>query len=711
MRMKPFIYSLAIALVVLLPIVLAEYPYPEPKPTSGLTPNTITRMSIPVGPSAYNNENPIAWDTDIGGGLQSRLNGTDRLAVRWARPGALVYDQSDRTYYGMDGSPLQATKPLFTLDGKWLRDVSLYTTNGQLTDHRLVDGNGKNLVFYNLDHFWPSGLVVRLRGTNAIILETPGILSTNAQVGYVYTLDNLNGTGEWHPATSGGATLYTGDGTISSNRMVTIGSNTLVFFNGTNDLTSTAFRVGAGFTRIGANTNLLIANKELWINAGTIGSQLRFSTPNTSAGTSQVGDTLQLTSVDYGTGVILADFQPRAAALNSGTATLAGGLYTVSSPTPAYTATTNYPDFFTVEMRVPGVNTGGESLKWGAGPSKIIKMSNNTALSLGELTSGANYLLSFSTVADAWILKNPAGTFIPDPAQNIIGMTNPPGSTVSLLTFNTNAIPSGSPSIAENRILGRSITNGTGAAQAIQTDPKWTVKNGVLTKDYDRLAYEIDDYAMSTSGTQGDVNWASSAGNGGATASLVGAAGHWGIMQLRTSTAANGFQSLSKRGTAIEFSTGNYLFYECVFRIPTLSISTESFKATAGYYDESAASDVNENNAIAATYQNMGAGLPEGDINFEVRAAGTGAFYDSGVPAVANTFYKVRIQGTTTNVSFTLFNGDTGAQLFTTNVTANIPTGVNRIGPGIKIIGLAGSTDRKIEYDRINSYGLYSTNP
>jgi hypothetical protein len=130
-RLLAFAWFLA-CLPVTAQVTPLTYPYLKPRPMSGTTPDWMIRWSTTIGPSAHNNENPLIWSTDVAGGLQSRLNAGDRLNMQtnWTQEGAIVYDASDRTYYGVDTN-LLANKRLFSIDFTY-SDAAQVTNVAQL---------------------------------------------------------------------------------------------------------------------------------------------------------------------------------------------------------------------------------------------------------------------------------------------------------------------------------------------------------------------------------------------------------------------------------------------------------------------------------------------------------------------------------------------------------------------------------------------------
>jgi hypothetical protein len=324
-----------------------------------------------------------------------------------------------------------------------------------------------------------------LAGLNGIpnSRRVPGMLAYTSSDGHFWTLDAAGmiwidrGTTLGPPDTS----IYINNGTIPVNRTVTLAPNIKLWFDspgtgingavvelgrqtelyGLYGYTTDSIEWLSGGSSTNAGNGLMrIKGKNTYIDATT---NLWISTPSVLAGGAGApvpGAVLTLIAANG-----KAEWMPAPSggtggtALNSGTATLAGGIYTVASPTPAFTNVT-YADFMAVEMRHgAGVNAGGESLKWGSGPAKAIFMSDGAPLPVGELTSDVNYFLTFDSTKDGWILKNAAGSFRPDPAQTILTMTTPAASTVSLLKLNDASI--GGTQLATNSVDSGKIVDGS----------------------------------------------------------------------------------------------------------------------------------------------------------------------------------------------------------------------------------------------------------
>ena len=178
-----------------------------------------------MAPSAHANENPLLWSIDVAGGLHSRANAADRLALNpnWTQEGAIVYDASDKTYYTV-GPELIATNRLFAATNGGFSMILPGDVVVASTNHAFVAGNHVDIIGtndLNLDgagQFTVSGLdasisltrnvfiggrgSLALDATNVVIrtnlaIQSPKVLAGQARVRQVWALSNTNGQGEW----------------------------------------------------------------------------------------------------------------------------------------------------------------------------------------------------------------------------------------------------------------------------------------------------------------------------------------------------------------------------------------------------------------------------------------------------------------------------------------------------------------------------------
>jgi hypothetical protein len=579
---------------------------------------------------------------------------------------------------------------------------------------------------YSTLHPWYAAGVFKnatnLAGLNSItsLRRVPGMLAYTSSDGHYWALNATATTWVDLGASLAGTdtSIYTHDGSLAGTRIVTINGQDLYFTSaGATGTGSVWFGFDPTAQANGALSNVQFYNVDAFqVKGPAVGNhvnyvellgkvlnleastELRIKTPLvlSSPATPQIGWPLT-----YQAAGGRVEFTAPSSSLNSGIATLSGGLYTVAAPTPPYTASTVYPDFFAVEVRPNTISAGGESLKWGSGPAKAIRVSTGNPLAVGDLIPNVNYLLTFDTALDAWVLKNSSSGLVFDSAT----MTSTTVDNVTTIGVNTGAVI---PSIAANRFLGRNVGSGTGPGIAIAPDRRWTIKNGVLAKDYDRIMFDVEDFANIGSGGIGQASWTVIASGGGSVQPAVASAGHAGIQQLRCGTSTAGHAVIHHRLDGIEFeaASGNFLYYEALVRITTASSAATHFKSTIGFWDEFVSLDITENDAIAVTYTDSTGGTGnDGKWILEVTTAGVGTPIQSTVPFVVGDWFLIVIEATPTSVAWSINGQPQTAQ------TANIPTGAARFGYGMKNVGVTGTTDRILQYDRIITYGLYSLNP
>jgi len=184
---------------------------------------------------------------------------------------------------------------------------TFYTSDGTLNGPRIVD-LGANPLFWrgpgsiassNISSFTvaANGLIslatpsdITLSPGQHFNLRTPFVSAASAKAGDALTLINV-GTGEAEFRTPTPATtLYTGDGTIASNRIVTLNGKSLTFRGGPVTFVPVdTFSVDASqFASLKSAGNTIIESPGL----------LSIRTPNVVAGGSQVGQVLTLSGVN-----------------------------------------------------------------------------------------------------------------------------------------------------------------------------------------------------------------------------------------------------------------------------------------------------------------------------------------------------------------------------------------------------------------------------
>src|SRR4029450_7885623 len=227
------------------------YVHPKPYPISGTTSNYFTATTQPFGPSSYANENPVVWSIDLGGGLHSRSNAADRINLNKShtQEGAIVYDASDKIYYGVDDT-LTAQQPLFpwnlyNIVTNLQARKTIYTGDDALTGDRTVDLNQHTLRLTGPSGFSVNSGFIGLSGstnfsygtTNMVIgskvrldVQTPGHLTANSN-DVLTLLDPTTGTVEFKPSLgiTSPINIYTTNGTLTSDRTLTTGPRLLNF--------------------------------------------------------------------------------------------------------------------------------------------------------------------------------------------------------------------------------------------------------------------------------------------------------------------------------------------------------------------------------------------------------------------------------------------------------------------------------------------------
>jgi len=338
--------------------------------------------------------------------------------------GMRAYTSSDQKYWRLSNDLVtwtdESTLPTGTTN-------NIYNRDGTLTGNRTLDLGGNQLFINGLSPlngatFLPTsfgakfnqitldGAALSILATTELTFITESLLhaSTGQGAGWVLTLDDPNGKANWRPVPAGALvpTIYNSDGTITAAglvRNVNIGANQLNFIDPTGQGLQVAPQsISANADTIGINgyNDLsIIANTSL-----TLITHSLLTGPPPAPG--------WLLTLDNTSG--LANWRPPPSSsgggLNSGLAVLTTGIYNVATPTPPYTSTSTYPDFYAVSFRPNVINAGNENLKWGSGPSKPLKTSYGTAIPSGELAANVNYMATFDAATDSWIVKNSAST-------------------------------------------------------------------------------------------------------------------------------------------------------------------------------------------------------------------------------------------------------------------------------------------------------------
>ena len=428
---------------------------------------------------------------------------------------------------------------------------------------------------------------------------------------------------------------------------------------------------------------------------------LRVRTAGVVAGSVLVGQALKLNNLNGK--VEFGDVASTATTVGSGT--LSAGIFTIATPVPAYPSTGVYPDYFTVDM-VPNSNgPGNDKLKVGNGPAKNIRYPNLVPVAASEIIASSTARLVFNAMNDSFILVNPATTLAFDPvtlSSTIAGSVTTIAALPQAPVITNNSLVAAKMSFVNtNSFMASQGTNGAGTE--VKLSPLFFIRNGTLQRTNKNTMFEINSWQL-TGTFQDMANWQSGGGTG-ASAGLGGTAGHAGIIVNNTATGAATYHAYGYRNDNIEFTLGNKLYFFVRIRIPTLSVGGgEAFKVTVGFGNTFSAA-TSDANCIAVTYTDTTNDPTNGGRwVLDCGAATAHSVSDSGVTVAttANLWYDIEVEATTTQVDWWV----DGVQK--TAVTTNIPTGANRFGPMVKIVGITGSTQRNFQLDQYNAWGVYS---
>src|SRR4029450_13680161 len=156
---------------------------------------------------------------------------------------------------------------------------------------------GRDLSFTNVKRFVSSAWTNTVIGLQKFNLARTNIANATAETNQVLTLlDAATGRSDWQPLppTPFDVSIYTTNGTLTSDRVVTTGPRLMQF-----DVDGARFSVFNGESAsFGAKTNLQFGSDTLKLSAG---STLGFATPLLSQSQVQVGDVLTISALTPGT--------------------------------------------------------------------------------------------------------------------------------------------------------------------------------------------------------------------------------------------------------------------------------------------------------------------------------------------------------------------------------------------------------------------------
>jgi hypothetical protein len=286
-----------------------EYQTPTPLPTLNI----------------YNSDGTLSGDRTVSGGGTRSLNFTNNVkltasAATLLLKGSTALQLLTPGVANLTADLYQVPTLINTNNGQveFLPVPNIYTKDGSLVTNRIVDGRGHDLSFTNLAHLDQRAWTNTVAGTQKFELITPGVNNGVAATNMVLTLlDRTTGRSDWQwPAVTSSVNIYNSDGSLTGQRNVDLGTNTL-YWNGAQ---GTFFINGVGKTYVLGKTNWLYANSE-WI-GGIVGSttgKVALATGKTVAGTAANGQVLTL--IDAPGSVI--EYQPPSNLYNNN-GTLAG---------------------------------------------------------------------------------------------------------------------------------------------------------------------------------------------------------------------------------------------------------------------------------------------------------------------------------------------------------------------------------------------------
>jgi hypothetical protein len=178
-------------------------------------------------------------------------------------------------------------------------------------------------------------------------------------------------------------------------------------------------------------------------------------------------------------------------------------------------------------------------------------------------------------------------------------------------------------------------------------------------------------------------------GTSNSNSQLTGGDTNPGIIQASTGTVATNIAGAIGTGNDVDFGAGEWRL-EAIFRIPVLGTSSQRFTTRVGFIDSANATESTD--AAMVRYADNVNG---GNFQCVTRSNNTETATDSGVAAVAATWYKVIITVNAAGTSVDCnINGTT-----VTNST-NIPVGTSRFtGWGMTIVKSVGTTASLFDMD------------
>lgn len=213
--------------------------------------------------------------------------------------------------------------------------------------------------------------------------------------------------------------------------------------------------------------------------------------------------------------------------------------------------------------------------------------------------------------------------------------------------------------------------------------------------DSSAVAYVRDDF-LGTPGSASAPFKSIASGTGAAVAATSGDSNHPGVASCSTGTTTTGYAEVATDSQAAIVLGSGEVRVRCAFRMPTLSDGTDTFTVRAGLGDSAVAGAPTD--GVFVRYTD---GINSGKFEVVTRSNGTETAADSGVTAVAGTWYRFDaiVNADASEVSFYMKDGS-GASVLVATSSTNIPTGTARaLGVQASILKSAGTTARTLELD------------
>lgn len=218
--------------------------------------------------------------------LFGRTNNSTATQEASIGSGSRVKFIAPANYYGTgtNGQVLMIVDATNSLvDFRPITNINLYTANGTLTGNRTVTGGGFDLTTTGVGTLNQVATTAILDGSSAIRFRTPAVRAATALAGQYLTLNNVNGTVEFTTLPAAPVTFYSGNGSISSTRTVSLTADLGFNYGGAN-----SFQILNGnYFGLNMKTNVIYAPEEISI--GTVSSgRFKLALPNSA--TSAIGD-------------------------------------------------------------------------------------------------------------------------------------------------------------------------------------------------------------------------------------------------------------------------------------------------------------------------------------------------------------------------------------------------------------------------------------